>query len=206
MTDYTLYLVTDTRLCGTYGVARTVAEAIVGGVTLVQVRDPHATDEDFLALARDVVEAAAGRVPVVLNDRVHLVPAAGADGAHIGQSDLPVAEARELLGPDRLLGLSITSAADLDRALPHGGLVDYAGLGPVWPQTTKPDAAPPLGPDGLAALVARCPWPSVAIGGVNQDTIAAVRAAGATGAAVVSAICGQPDPRRAAQRLRQEWT
>lgn len=205
MTDYSLYLVTDTGLCGARGVAWTVGEAIAGGATMVQVRDPHASDEDFLSLAREVVRAVAGRVPVVLNDRVGLVVEAGADGAHIGQSDLPVERARRLLGAGALLGLSVTNGAELEAALPHGDSIDYIGLGPVWLQTTKPDAAPPLGLDGLAELAARCPWPSVAIGGINQSNLAAVKAAGVDGAAVVSAICGQPDPRAATQRLRQEW-
>jgi thiamine-phosphate pyrophosphorylase len=85
------------------------------------------------------------------------------------------------------------------------GLLDYLGAGPVWPQTTKPDAAPPGGPERLAAVVAASPWPCVAIGGVGRGRIGAVRRAGASGIAVVSAICGQPDPAAAAAALRAEW-
>lgn len=203
MIDYTLYLVTDTELCGSYGVARTVAEAISGGVTIVQVRDPQASDEAFLRLAREVVEIVEGAIPVLLNDRVHLVADAGADGAHIGQQDLAVQQAREILGPDRLLGLSVSNAEQLAAAAESP--IDYLGFGPVWPQRTKLDAAEPLGLDGLARLVIDSPVPSVAIGGIKATNLADIKATGVHGAAVVSAICGQPDPAGAAQLLRKEW-
>lgn len=201
MIDYTLYLITDTRLCGSYGVVRTVTEAIAGGITIVQVRDPWADDEAFLELVRQVVTAVDGAVPVLLNDRVHLVAAAGADGAHIGQRDLSAGQARALLGPDRLLGLSVTNADELAAA--SSAPIDYVGLGPVWPQQTKLDAAAPLGLEGLARLVAESRWPSVAIGGINATNLDDVQATGVHGVAVVSAICGQPDPAEATRRLRR---
>lgn len=203
-----LYLVTDTGQCGgPDGVVRTVRAAIRGGVTLVQVRDPHATDEDFLALARRVVEACheAG-VPCVLNDRVHLVAAAGADGAHVGQGDMPPAQARALLGPDAILGLSCQTREHVDaaNALP-AGTVDHLGLGPVYEQATKPDAAAAQGPSHIAELARRSSVPTVAIGGVNLDRLAQVRPTGVDGPCVVSAICTAPDPKEAARALRARW-
>lgn len=206
MTDYSIYLVTDTQMCGAEGVAWTVARAIDGGVTLVQVRDRDADDATFLQIARDVVAVCAPRgVPVLLNDRVHLVAEAGAQGAHIGQGDLPVPEARAALGRDAILGLSISSAAQLADALSLGEQIDYLGIGPVWAQQTKLDAAPPIGLDGLGMLVAASPWPTVAIGGVNADNLGDVRLAGCDGGAVVSAVCGTAEPATAARNLVRAW-
>ncbi|MGH1525012.1 thiamine phosphate synthase [Leifsonia sp. L25] len=204
--DLSLYLVTDSRLCGSRGVPATVDEAIEGGVSVVQLRDPDATDVEFLALGRAVVAAVRGRVPVLVDDRVHLVAAVGADGAHVGQSDLAPVEARRLLGPDAYLGLSVQTLGHVDRAraLPSG-VIDYLGVGPVWPQETKPDAADPCGVDGLAAIVQASPWPCVAIGGIGIERTPDVRAAGAAGIAVVSAICGRPEVAAAARALRSAW-
>ncbi|WP_028707766.1 thiamine phosphate synthase [Propionicicella superfundia] len=205
--DLSVYLITDTGLCGGYGVARTVRDAIGAGATFVQVRDPHATDDEFLALAVQVVAAARGTgVPVVLNDRVHLVAAAGADGAHVGQGDMPIAQARELLGPDAILGLSASEPAEFAAARATGARLDYVGIGPVFDQSTKPDAGAALGLAGLAERVAACPWPAVAIGGIGPSNIAAVRDTGVAGASVVSAICGQPDPAAATASLVREWS
>jgi thiamine-phosphate pyrophosphorylase len=205
--DLTLYLVTDTALCGAAGVPATVAAAVRGGVTAVQLRDPTCPDAEFVQLGRAVAAALAGTgVPLVVNDRVDLAGAIGADGAHIGQGDLPVARARALLGPAALLGLSVQTHGHVAAlaALP-GGTDDYLGVGPVWPQTTKPDAAAPGGLCTLATIVAATPTPCVAIGGVAPGRVAGVDATGAAGVAVISAICGQPDPAAAAKRLRHEW-
>ncbi|WP_288798944.1 thiamine phosphate synthase [Arsenicicoccus cauae] len=206
--DLTLYLVTDTTLCGGDDeVGRVARAAVDGGATLVQVRDPDADDERILRLTRSVVRALEGTgVPVVINDRVDLVEAAGAAGAHVGQGDLPPERARALLGPDKVLGLSCQTLAHVEaaRSLPAGTL-DYLGLGPVWEQSTKPDAATPAGPEGIAALVAASPWPTVAIGGIGIDRIHQLPATGVDGAAVVSAICAAPDPREAAATLLARW-
>lgn len=205
--DLTLYLVTDTLMCGSTGVAGTVAAAVSAGVTVVQVRDPAASDEEFVRIGRSVAAVLAGTgVPLIVNDRVHLVSAIGADGAHVGQGDLDPVAARRLLGPDALLGLSVQTLAQVEAAvrLPPG-TVDHLGVGPVWWQETKPDAADPGGVHTLGAIVARSPWPCVAIGGIDASRAARVRATGAAGVAVVSAICGQPDPAAAARRIREAW-
>ena len=205
--DLSLYLVTDTVLCGTLGVAATVAAAVAAGVTVVQVRDPLASDDEFVRLGRSVAAVLAGTgVPLIVNDRVHLVAAIGADGAHIGQGDLDPVSARQLLGHHALLGLSVQTGAHVEAAaaLPPG-TVDHLGVGPVWWQATKPDAADPGGLQTLAAIVARSPVPCVAIGGIDAARAALVRPTGAVGVAVVSAICGQPDPAAAARRIRDAW-
>lgn len=205
-----VYLITDTEMCGELGVAETARQAVAAGATLVQVRDPDASDDEFVALATEVVHALRGTgVPVLLNDRVHLVAATGADGAHVGQSDMPVARARALLGEGAILGLSVTNEAQL-RAATSGvdypvGALDYLGLGPLRPTSSKPDHAPPSGIDGLARLAAASPWPTCAIGGVKAADAAAVRAAGIDGMAVISAICGQPDVGAATRELVESW-
>jgi len=206
--DLTLYLVTDTAMCGgPHRVADVARAAVDGGATLVQVRDPRCDETEFVTIARSVVDALDGTgVPVLLNDRVHLVEAAGADGAHVGQTDLDPVTARDLLGPDRLLGLSCQTLAHVEaaHALPTGTL-DHLGLGPVFDQTTKPDAATASGLAALADLVAASPWPCVAIGGITIDRIGMLAATGVDGAAVVSAICAAPDPREAAAALLTRW-
>lgn len=209
--DLSLYLVTDTALCGRFGVAPTVSAAVTAGVTVVQLRDPHACDDELVRLGREVATGLEGTgIPLVVNDRVHLVEAIGAHGAHVGQGDLDVAEARRRLGPQAILGLSVQTVAHVEAALGLGlgldaGIVDYLGVGPVWSQATKPDAAAPAGVAVLRAVVAASPWPCVAIGGVDARRAAQARRAGAAGVAVVSAICGRPDVVAATRTLRQAW-
>jgi thiamine-phosphate pyrophosphorylase len=205
--DLSLYLVTDTALCGSVGVPDTVSAAVAAGVTAVQLRDPAAGDDDLVLLGRALVERLRGTgVPLLVNDRVHLVGPIGADGAHVGQGDLDVAQARGRLGPDAVLGLSVQTLTQVDDARALGpGLVDYLGVGPVWSQTTKPDAAEPGGIEVLRQIVVASPWPCVAIGGVDAGRAPLVRAAGAAGIAVVSAVCGRPDVTAATAALRRAW-
>jgi thiamine-phosphate pyrophosphorylase len=204
--DLSLYLVTDTAQCGEKGLATTVRDAVAAGVTVVQLRDSESSDAEFVELGR-LLKSILRRsdVPLILNDRVHLVEAVGADGAHVGQGDLDVGEARALLGPAAYLGLSANTAEQVQAALRHGDALDYLGLGPVWPTGSKADAAPALGPERLAELVAASTWPCVAIGGITTERAAQVRAAGAAGVAVISAICGQPDVAQATAGLRTAW-
>lgn len=205
--DLSLYLVTDTALCGAHGVVRTVAEAVAAGVTLVQLRDPVCSDADFVALGRALVAVLAGTgVPLIVNDRVHLLGPIGAAGVHVGQGDLAAAEVRRRIGSARWLGLSVQTRAHLEAAeqLPRG-VLDYLGVGPVWAQQTKPDAAPAGGLAVLAEIVRHSPWPCAAIGGIDAARTAEVRQTGAAGVAVVSAICGQPDVAAATRRLRTAW-
>ncbi|WP_027966361.1 thiamine phosphate synthase [Halomonas halocynthiae] len=196
--DLSLYLVTDPALCKSYGLVETVAAAVRGGATLIQLRDKHASDAEMVSQARQIKQALAGSgVPLIINDRLEVALASGADGLHIGQDDGDVAAARNALGEKAILGLSVQrleQLAQLDAAA-----LNYLGLGPVFATATKGDHATPIGFDGLAALVAASPLPNVAIGGLKREHVEKVRAAGADGLAVVSAICGTPDPQAAAQ-------
>ncbi len=206
--DLALYLLTDTALCGGgQGVVDTVVAAVAGGVTAVQLRDPDAHPRDLVALGTRLREELRGTgVPLLVNDRADVAAAIGADGVHLGQHDLPVTAARALLGPDALVGWSVQVPDHLARLSEElAGTVDYLGVGPVFPQRTKADAAPPGGLDVLAEIVAKADLPCVAIGGVTVANAAAVRATGAAGIAVVSAICGQGDPGAAARALRDAW-
>lgn len=206
--DLSCYLVTDPGMSA-QSVPEVVREAVAGGVTFVQVRDKDASDEEFTAVAREVVEALRGTgVPVVLDDRVHLVRATGADGVHVGQSDMPPAQVRELVGENAIVGLSVGTPAELDAALADpatAAAIDYLGVGPVKNTDTKADHDPAIGFDGLALVARRSPWPTCAIGGVKAADARAVHEAGSDGLCVVSAIMAAPDPRAAAQELADAW-
>ena len=197
---YQLCLVTDSALANARSLAGIVAAAVKGGVTLVQLREKTASTRAFIEQARVLKRLLAPlRVPLLINDRIDVALAAGADGAHVGQQDMPVALARQLLGPTAIIGLSITELGQVrDRDVE---LADYLGVGPIFAQSTKLDATPPLGLDGLAKVRRATGKPIVAIGGVSAANADAVRWAGADGIAVVSAIMGADDPRAATAAL-----
>ncbi|MBA3798351.1 MAG: thiamine phosphate synthase [Geodermatophilaceae bacterium] len=205
--DLSVYLVTDTRMCGRFGVVPTVIDAVSAGVTAVQLRDPQSSDEEFVALGTQLRKSLDGTgVPLLVNDRVHLAAEMGASGAHVGQGDVHPLSARDVLGADAYLGLSVQTVDHVDKALQlPAGTLDYLGVGPVWRQSTKPDAGEPCSPEALAHIVRRSPWPCVAIGGVDAARAATVRRAGAAGMAVVSAICGRSDAAAATRNLRDAW-
>jgi thiamine-phosphate pyrophosphorylase len=206
--DFSIYLVTDTVQCGgPAGVVDTVRRAAAGGVTAVQVRDPAATTRELAALATAVRDALQDTgVPLIVNDRVDVALAVGADGVHIGQQDLDPVAARRLIGPGLHLGLSVSSTSEGRAAMSlPAGTVDLLGVGPIRDTPSKTDAAPALGLTGLAAICAAVPLPCVAIGGLRTADAAAVRGSGAVGMAVISAICGQSDPAAAAAALLAAW-
>ncbi|GAA4282892.1 thiamine phosphate synthase [Brevibacterium daeguense] len=214
--DTALYLVTDTAQCASAGrsVAQTVAEAVAGGVGIVQVRDKTATDAAFRRLTEEVLEAVERTrqregitrpIPVFLNDRVEIARDLLAEGTqvhvHVGQTDTPVTKVRELLGPEPLIGLSAAEDEEFAAAR-ASGVVDLLGVGPAYETATKADAPAGLGPQRLAELVARAGLPCVGIGGITADRAAELRGTGIIGICVVSAICAAPDPRAAARALR----
>jgi thiamine-phosphate pyrophosphorylase len=175
--------------------------ALRGGVDIVQLRLKDADDETTIATARRYVAVCrAHGVPLILNDRPDLVSATGADGVHVGQDDLPVAQARALVGPDRIVGLSTHSPAQIDAAAAQPE-VDYIGVGPVHATPTKP-GRPAVGLDLVRYAAGHAATPYFAIGGIDAGNVAAVRSAGATRIAVVRAITDAPDPEAAARALR----
>lgn len=201
--DLSLYLVLDPELCADIGVVETARAAAAGGATMIQLRDKDGDTAGRIATGLALKAALQGtKALLIVNDDVEAAIAIGADGLHIGQDDMSAAEARRRIGPDMILGLSVETQALSEAA--DAAVLDYLGIGPVFATPTKPDHKQPIGFDGLARLVAATPLPAVAIGGLKAQHVAAVIAAGAKGLAVVSAICGTPDPQAAAARIAQE--
>lgn len=199
--NYYLYLVTDEIERCRYGLQETVRRAVEGGVTIVQYRSEKLSHDEQ---RREVLPLQAYlrsvNIPLIINDNVQLAVEIDADGIHIGQNDMPVPEARALIGPGKILGLTVTTKEEM--AAVNTELVDYLGCGPVFPTITKDDAPPPMGVDGWAELARMSPLPVVAIGGLNKERTAAIRATGlAAGVAVVSYICAAENPTLAAQEL-----
>lgn len=201
--DLSLYLILDPNLCRAHSMAETARLAALGGATMVQLRDKTGGTEAMIVAGRAIRQALAGTgVPLIVNDDVAAAQAIGAEGVHLGQSDMAVAQARAALGPDAIIGLSVTTEAMVEAVDP--ALVDYVGIGPVFPTPTKQNHNVPIGFDGLARLVALSPLPAVAIGGLKTRHVHAALAVGAAGVAVVSAICGQPDPEAASRAISAE--
>ncbi len=201
MLDLSIYLVTDPMLCATRGLVETVLAAVQGGASIVQLRDKDAPDALLVEQGRALKVALAGSgVPLIVNDRIGVAAAIGADGVHVGQTDADIDAARAALGPEAILGLSVQTIEHARAAsrLP----VDYVGIGPVFATATKPDHAAPLGLDGLARVRAATPLPAVAIGGLTADHVPDVLDAGCDGLAIVSAICAATDPRAASAAFR----
>ncbi len=201
---YRLCLVTDRGLARGRPLVEVVLRAVAGGVTMVQLREKGATTRAFLDEARALKAALAGRgVPLIVNDRADVALAVGADGVHVGQTDMPVEAVREIVGPGLTIGLSVTDAGQVGRA--DAGLADYLGIGPLHPQKTKADAAAPLGLGGFAALRRLTAKPALAIGGVKPEDVPMLVEEGATGVAVVSAIMAADDPEAAARAFAEAW-
>ena len=195
-----LYLVTDPELCSQHGLLETVRDAVRGGVTAVQLRDKTATTSALVKMGRDIATGLADTgVPLIVNDNVEAAIAIGADGLHLGQGDMKVDEARRLIGPDMLLGLSCETVEDARMTDP--AIVNYIGVSPVFATPTKTDHSLAVGIEGLRAIAAATPVPKVAIGGLKSHHFEAIFENGADGVAVVSAICGQPDTEAAASAL-----
>lgn len=196
-----LYLVTDEPGKCRHGMLETVEAAVAGGATIVQYRSTNPDAGTCYAEAKPIADFLRSRgVTFIVNNRIDLALALDADGVHIGQRDLPVPLARKLIGAEKILGLSVSNQAQLDAVDP--ALVDYLGMGPVFPTVSKKNAPPDLGVENFAKLAAQSPLPVVAIGGLNVARARLVRATGTVaGIAVVSAICGADDPEAAAREL-----
>jgi len=200
--DLTLYLVVGSDAVGGSSVEDVVAAALRGGVTVVQLREKTLPDDAMVALARRLKALAARHgVPLIVNDRIAVARAAGADGVHLGWDDEAAPAARARLGDAALVGLSAGTAEEAARV--DCALADYVGIGSVYPTATKPDAGPAIGVAGLQAVHKLLPLPAVAIGGIGLGNAAEVMAGSTVeGIAVVSAICGASDPEAAARGLR----
>lgn len=198
--DWSLYLVADTEFAAGKNLVHLVSEAVLGGVTIVQLRAKDLGTRDFLELALNMSEKLGKTgIPLLINDRVDIALACGAAGVHLGQDDMPLPDARRLLGPDKTIGISVNTLDEAAEAERLGA--DYLGLGPIYGTSTKQTVLPVLGPEGIQRLRRQIRIPMVAIGGINAGNAGAVKKAGADGIAVVSAILGARDARQAAAEL-----
>jgi thiamine-phosphate pyrophosphorylase len=198
--DYSLYLVTDQKLSLGRELLDVVMEAVAGGVSIVQIREKDCGSRDFFQLALAMKNALIKTgVPLIINDRVDVAIAAGAHGVHVGQTDLPCRVVREMIGPDKILGVSINTFEQINEVEKLD--IDYLSLSPVFPTPTKPDTTPAFGIEGLKKARQKTRRPLITIGGVNKDNLREIITAGMDGAAVVSAICSAPSPRSAAREL-----
>jgi len=195
-----LCLVTDRGLCRGRPLEEVVQQAVRGGVASVQLREKDLSTRAFVeTAARLKALLAPAKVPLIINDRVDVALAVGAEGVHLGQADLPCELARRLLGPRAIIGLSVERWEDVERA--QGQPVDYLGVSPVFPTATKLDTVGAWGLEGVSRIRAFSRHPLVAIGGLNAGNLAQVVRAGAEGIAVVSAVCSAQDPQAAAAEL-----
>ncbi|MCF7507327.1 thiamine phosphate synthase [Vibrio sp. D54] len=199
MNAYRLYLVTDDQQ-DLATLKRVVRKAVEGGVTMVQVREKHGDVRAFIERAQAVKDILKDtNVPLIINDRVDVALAVDADGVHLGQSDMPATIARELIGPNKILGLSIENEEQLAQAnsLP----IDYIGLSAIFATPTKTNTKKHWGIDGLKMALETTSLPIVAIGGINESNIPQLSATGVHGLALVSAICHAEDPKAASEYL-----
>jgi thiamine-phosphate pyrophosphorylase len=201
--DFSLYLVTDKTLAGGRAMTGIVQAAVAGGVRAVQLRDKTASSRELLRQARllKTLLAPSG-VPLIVNDRLDVALAAGAEGVHLGQGDLPCAAARQLAGRAFLLGVSVSTVEEAIQA--EGDGANYLGISPVFDTPTKTDAPAAVGLGGLQRIRRAVRLPLIAIGGINAGNASQVIRAGADGLAVVSAIMSAPDPCAAARALVAE--
>jgi thiamine-phosphate pyrophosphorylase len=198
--DYSLYLVADAEFTAGRDLLALIGEAVRGGVTIVQLRGKNLSSRDFLELGLKSADLLARTgVPLLVNDRVDIALACGAAGVHLGQEDLPVDQARRILGPDRVIGVSVNTPEEALRAEREGA--DYVGAAPAYITVTKEIALSVLGPEGIGRIKRAVRIPVVAIGGIGAANASALAAAGADGIAVISAILGAPDAKRAAEDL-----
>lgn len=198
---FDLYVVTDSTLSRGRTDAEIARLAYKGGADAVQLRMKTAGGREMLAQAREAVRAAEeyGRF-LFVDDRVDIAMASGADGVHLGQSDMPVEDARRLMGRDAIIGVSVQTVEQAVAAVDGGA--DYLGVGAIFRTSTKPDAVQGIGLGAVFEISRAVDVPVVAIGGINRGNIQDVIRAGADSAAVVSAVVAQDDPAAAAHELR----
>lgn len=198
--DYTLYFCTDRDLMSCDTIEESVERAVAGGAGVVQLREKDCTSREFYELAKRVLKITrANNVPLIINDRVDICLAAGADGVHLGQKDLPCREARRILGENAIIGVSAALPEEAAQAQADGA--DYLGVGAVFTTSTKSDTRP-VTPEIIRQIRAAVTIPFVVIGGVNKENILTLKGLGINGAAVVSAVAAQKDITAAAREMR----
>lgn len=198
--DYSLYLVTDRMRMSTKTLGEAVEQAVIGGCTMVQLREKEILSLDFYVLASEMKKITDRYgIPLIINDRMDIAMAVGAAGIHIGQKDIPADIARKVIGKDMLLGVSAVSAAEAVNAAKAGA--DYLGVGAMFPTRTKPDAGF-VSMEELGRIRKAVDIPIVVIGGISKENAMLFQPMGIDGLAVVSAVIAQPDIRKSAADLK----
>ncbi len=201
--DTTMYFITDSTFCGEEEFLRRVEEACKGGVTLVQLREKERTTREYLSLAEKVHEITMRYgIPLIIDDRVDVALAVNAEGVHVGQSDMPVKIARQLMGENKIVGATAKTVPQAVEAYEQGA--DYLGVGAIYPTTTKVKTVL-TSVDTLKEIVKAVPIKVNAIGGLNKDNINVLKDSGIDGICAVSAIMKADDPKTAAEELREAF-
>ncbi len=199
-----VYVITDSKLHAGREHVEITEAAISGGATVVQLREKEASDGEMLQIASEIrrltIEAG---ILFVVNNRLDIALACGADGVHVGQDDLPISVVRAIVGQDMIVGISAATVAEALGAESAGA--DYVGFGPVFATATKEDAAESTGLDALSRVTRVSNIPIVAIGGISQSNIASIATAGAHSASVISAVVTAPDMVEAVRKLKTEF-
>ena len=200
--DYALMYVTDDRISDNARFFSILEEALKGGVTIVQLREKQLDTAPFLERAKGCKSLCTQyNVPLIINDRLDIALAVEAEGVHLGQKDMPVLEARKLLGEDKIVGLSVSNRAQAEVA--NTLSIDYIGISPIFSTATKTkDLDPPLGLEGLQQIRQISKHPMVCIGGIDQSNTAEIIRKGAEGIAVISAISKAQDPEKESKTLK----
>lgn len=199
--DLLLYAVTDRSWLGEETLRTQVEKALRGGATFVQLREKHLTEEAFLAEAAEIKKLCKQYgVPFVINDNVHIAKEIDADGVHVGQDDMEAGNVREILGQDKIIGVSAHNVEEALRAETHGA--DYLGVGAAFSTSSKPDAGN-ISHDTIRAICEAVKIPVIAIGGINRENILQLSGNGLCGVAVISAIFAQKDIEAATEELRK---
>jgi thiamine-phosphate pyrophosphorylase len=196
-----LHVITDTSLQKKFSHVELTEIALAGGADTIQFRSKSGSTKDMIESARQMkVLCSRAGVPLIINDRIDIALAAGADGVHLGQDDFPIPLARKLLGPDAIIGGSAGDMEEAKKCLAEGA--DYIGVGPVYYTKSKPDAGKAMGIENLRIIADEIPLPIIAIGGITASDIEELLETGAHGVAVISAVCLSDDPEAAARRFR----
>lgn len=198
--NYELYLITDRRFLKGRQLKKVVEDAILGGVTIVQVREKDVSTREFYNVAKEVKEVTDYyKVPIIINDRLDIAQAIDASGVHLGQKDMHLNIAREILGKDKIIGISVGNVKEALQAQNNGA--DYLGIGTIFPTGSKKDVDAIIGIDGLSKIKDSISIPSVAIGGINKTNFKDVLKTGIEGISVISAILDEDDIKLAANNL-----
>lgn len=202
--NYSLYLVTDRKILKNISLPNAVEQAIKGGITIVQLREKSISSKEFYELSLEVKEITSKyNVPLIINDRIDIAILVDADGVHLGQQDIPVIEARKILGKNKIIGLSASKINEAEKGVIDGA--DYLGIGAIFPTKTKLDAKE-NNIENLKNIKREINIPIVAIGGINQENIIEVSRTGVAGAAMVSAILGNNNIEDVTKNIKKIWT